>query len=116
MKVLELERNGNTDEDGDSMAMATCTSPERWKSEFSTKQRQIFELWDVCNVSIIHRSQFYLLFRGDYADKIYVEVELRRLTWLKSQQCGSVVVNNTHRTPGGHILRSGEQVASPASR
>ena len=42
MKVLELERNGNTDEDGDSMAMATCTSPERWKSEFSTKQRQIF--------------------------------------------------------------------------
>ncbi|KAF6158271.1 hypothetical protein GIB67_001342 [Kingdonia uniflora] len=36
-----------------------------------------------CQVSIIHRTQFYLLFKGDSADQIYMEVELRRLTWLQ---------------------------------
>ncbi|MCI45428.1 kinesin-like protein NACK1-like, partial [Trifolium medium] len=28
-------------------------------------------------------TQFYLLFKGDPADQIYMEVELRRLTWLQ---------------------------------
>lgn len=50
---------------------------------FKEMQHQILELWDVCYVSIIHRTQFYLLFKGDPADQIYMEVELRRLTWLQ---------------------------------
>lgn len=40
-------------------------------------------LWHLCHVSIIHRTQFYLLFKGDPADQMYLEVELRRLTWLE---------------------------------
>jgi len=54
-----------------------------WQVTFKEMQHQILELWDVCYVSIIHRTQFYLLFKGDPADQIYMEVELRRLTWLQ---------------------------------
>lgn len=50
---------------------------------FKEQRRQILRLWDVCQVSIIHRTQFYQLFRGDPDDQIYMEVELRRLTWLQ---------------------------------
>lgn len=54
-----------------------------WHITFREQRQQIIELWDVCYVSIIHRTQFYLLFKGDPADQIYMEVELRRLTWLQ---------------------------------
>jgi centromeric protein E len=54
-----------------------------WQVTFKEQRHQILELWDVCYVSIIHRTQFYLLFKGDPADQIYMEVELRRLTWLQ---------------------------------
>ena len=37
----------------------------------------------MCFVSIIHMTRFYLLFNGDTADQIYMEVELRRVTWLQ---------------------------------
>ncbi|GAB2228866.1 hypothetical protein Drorol1_Dr00022999, partial [Drosera rotundifolia] len=40
-------------------------------------------LWHLCHVSLVHQTQFFLLLRGDPADKIYMEVELRRLTWLE---------------------------------
>lgn len=52
---------------------------------FEDQRKQIIMLWHLCHVSIIHRTQFYMLFRGDPADEIYVEVELRRLTWLEQQ-------------------------------
>jgi centromeric protein E len=54
-----------------------------WHVTFREQRQLIIELWDVCYVSIIHRTQFYLLFSGDPADQIYMEVELRRLTWLQ---------------------------------
>ncbi|KAL0699652.1 hypothetical protein Bca4012_055774 [Brassica carinata] len=54
-----------------------------WHITFIDERQQIIELWHVCHVSIIHRTQFYLLFKGDQADQIYMEVELRRLTWLE---------------------------------
>ena len=54
-----------------------------WHVTFREQRQQIIELWDMCFVSIIHRTQFYLLFKGDPADQIYMEVELRRLTWLQ---------------------------------
>lgn len=52
-------------------------------SDFERQQRQIIELWAVCNVPLVHRTYFYLLFKGDPADYVYMEVELRRLTFLK---------------------------------
>ena len=53
-------------------------------SEFEKKQRKIVELWDACNVPLIHRSYFTQLFKGDFSDSLYMEVELRRLTFLKN--------------------------------
>ena len=61
------------------------SDPENWKLLFQKERMQIAQLWDLCQVSIIHRSQFYLMFRGDPADQVYMEVELRRLAWLQEQ-------------------------------
>ncbi|XP_022736841.1 kinesin-like protein NACK1 [Durio zibethinus] len=84
-QVLELEANkaaGYNLEDDES-----AIEPEEplvaWDVTFREQRQQIIELWDVCYVSIIHRAQFYLLFRGDPSDQIYMEVELRRLNWLQ---------------------------------
>ncbi|KAK7262935.1 hypothetical protein RJT34_30516 [Clitoria ternatea] len=54
-----------------------------WSSEFNRLQRKIIELWHACNVSLIHRTYFFLLFKGEQSDSIYMEVELRRLSYLK---------------------------------
>ncbi|XP_025824270.1 LOW QUALITY PROTEIN: kinesin-like protein KIN-7F [Panicum hallii] len=58
-------------------------SPSRWPLEFEKKQQEIIDLWHGCNVSLVHRTYFFLLFKGDPADAIYMEVELRRLSFLK---------------------------------
>ncbi|RXI07432.1 hypothetical protein DVH24_027495 [Malus domestica] len=58
-------------------------SPSRWPSEFNKLQREIVELWDACNVSLVHRTYFFLLIKGDPSDSIYMEVEVRRLSCLK---------------------------------
>ncbi|XP_061345671.1 kinesin-like protein KIN-7E [Gastrolobium bilobum] len=54
-----------------------------WPSKFNRLQKEIIELWDACNVSLVHRTYFFLLFKGDPSDSIYMEVELRRLSYLK---------------------------------
>ncbi|KAA8531957.1 hypothetical protein F0562_006901 [Nyssa sinensis] len=54
-----------------------------WPSEFKRLQREIIELWHACNVSLVHRTYFFLLFKGDPTDSIYMQVELRRLSFLK---------------------------------
>ncbi|KAH7365211.1 hypothetical protein KP509_18G014100 [Ceratopteris richardii] len=46
------------------------------------ERKQIVELLNACNVSLIHRSHYYLLFCGDPAGVVYLEVELQRLGWL----------------------------------
>ncbi len=58
-------------------------TPPAWPVEFEKQQRMILELWQTCNVSLVHRTYFYLLFKGDPADSIYMGVELRRLSFLK---------------------------------
>lgn len=58
-------------------------SPMPWHLLFEDQRKQVVMLWHLCHVSIVHRTQFYLLFKGDPADQIYMEVELRRLTWLE---------------------------------
>jgi centromeric protein E len=69
----------------DPMALGPIVgSPSRWPLEFEKKQQEIIELWHVCNVSLVHRTHFFLLFNGDPADAIYMEVELRRLSFLKN--------------------------------
>ncbi|KAI4350954.1 hypothetical protein L6164_005356 [Bauhinia variegata] len=81
-QVLELEANEANGEHEDY----SCEQEEpqvSWQVTFREQRQLIIELWDICYVSIIHRTQFYLLFKGDPADQIYMEVELRRLTWLQ---------------------------------
>ncbi|KAJ7975156.1 Kinesin-like protein [Quillaja saponaria] len=84
-QVLELEANEAAGYNIENEE--TICEPEEpevsWQVTFRDQRQQIIELWDVCYVSIIHRTQFYLLFKGDPADQIYMEVELRRLTWLQ---------------------------------
>ncbi|EXC35389.1 Kinesin-related protein 4 [Morus notabilis] len=58
-------------------------NPPKWPSEFKRLQREIIEFWHACNVSLVHRTYFFLLFRGDPTDSIYMEVEMRRLSFLK---------------------------------
>lgn len=76
-----MEANeGASDHQSDSVEQ----SPLTWQLAFEEQKRQIIELWHLCHVSLVHRTQFYLLFRGgDPSDQIYLEVELRRLTWLE---------------------------------
>ncbi|KAH7692690.1 Plus-end-directed kinesin ATPase protein [Dioscorea alata] len=54
-----------------------------WLMEFEKRRKEIIELWHACNVSLIHRTYFFLLFKGDLADSVYMEVERRRLLFLK---------------------------------
>nr|QWT43312.1 kinesin-like protein KIN7J [Citrullus lanatus] len=54
-----------------------------WVLEFQGQQRDIIELWDACNVPLVHRSYFFILFKGDPSDAVYMEVELRRLFFIR---------------------------------
>ncbi|CAL0314467.1 unnamed protein product [Lupinus luteus] len=87
-----------------------------WPSEFKRLQREIIELWDACNISLIHRTYFFLLFKGDPSDSIYVEVELRRLSYIKQTfSQGNQIVESGHTlTPESSIknLRSERQMLS----
>ncbi|XP_020584535.1 LOW QUALITY PROTEIN: kinesin-like protein KIN-7F [Phalaenopsis equestris] len=71
-------------------------SPSHWPQDFEKKQQEIIKLWNECNVSLIHRTYFFLLFKGDPADSIYMEVELRRLSFLKR----TFSLRNSGRIPG----------------
>ncbi|GFY87980.1 ATP binding microtubule motor family protein [Actinidia rufa] len=81
LKVMESLKNvkdvGLDPIEGDS------TSLSNWPTEFKRLQTEIIGLWDDCNVSLVHRTYFFLLFKGEPTDSIYMEVELRRLSFLK---------------------------------
>ncbi|CAO2039879.1 unnamed protein product [Urochloa humidicola] len=79
-------------------------SPSRWPLEFEKKQQEIIELWHACSISLIHRTYFFLLFKGDQADSIYMEVELRRLSFLsdtysRGGTASNVVVGSLNSSP-----------------
>ncbi|KAL0415910.1 UNVERIFIED_CONTAM: Kinesin-like protein NACK1 [Sesamum latifolium] len=93
------EEAGYDLEDAENAAAAQEESPASWHLTFRDQRQQLIELWDICHVSIIHRTQFYLLFKGDPADQIYVEVELRRLTWLQQHL---TEMGNASPAPGGN--------------
>nr|GMD60675.1 kinesin-like protein NACK1 [Ipomoea batatas] len=102
-QVLELEANeaAGYSLENDDIPEIVEESPASWHIIFREQQQQIIDLWDVCYVSIIHRSQFYLLFKGDPADQIYMEVELRRLTWLQQHlaELGNATPANVGNEP-----------------
>ncbi|KAG6773879.1 hypothetical protein POTOM_021217 [Populus tomentosa] len=58
-------------------------SASKWPLEFKNMQSKIIELWHACSVSLVHRTHFFLLFKGDPADSFYLEVEIRRMSLLK---------------------------------
>ncbi|KAK9099598.1 hypothetical protein Syun_026643 [Stephania yunnanensis] len=81
-QVLEMEEN----EASTSEVDVEDEIPRMpWHLLFEDQRKQILMLWHLCHVSIVHRTQFFLLFRGDPDDQMYVEVELRRLSWLEQQ-------------------------------
>ncbi|KAI3521930.1 hypothetical protein L1887_11406 [Cichorium endivia] len=55
-----------------------------WCMVFEKQRRDIIKLWDECNTPLIHRTYFFLLFKGEHSDSVYMEVELRRLSFLKN--------------------------------
>ncbi|XP_021727786.1 kinesin-like protein NACK1 [Chenopodium quinoa] len=102
-QVLELEANeaAGYDIENDEDDYEENEPEVSWQVTFKEQRQQIIELWDVCYVSIIHRTQFYLLFKGDPADQIYFEVELRRLTWLHQHLAETGDASPAHCGPGG---------------
>lgn len=83
----------------------TGSPPADWPQQFARQQKSILELWEACNVSLIHRTYFFLLFRGDPMDSIYMEVEVRRLSFLKETfSKGNPAVQD------GHTLTSASSI------
>ncbi|KAI3736936.1 hypothetical protein L2E82_26925 [Cichorium intybus] len=58
-------------------------SDHEWELLFEEQRRKIIKLWDECNIPLIHRTYFFLLIQGDPSDSVYIEVELRRLSFLQ---------------------------------
>ncbi|KAL5232280.1 hypothetical protein ABZP36_031056 [Zizania latifolia] len=69
---------------GVDSTLTAIDSPSRWPIDFEKIQQEIIQLWHECNVPIVHRTYFFLFFKGDPADNIYMEVEHRRLLFIKS--------------------------------
>ncbi|KAG6475566.1 hypothetical protein ZIOFF_064794 [Zingiber officinale] len=80
-------------------------SPSRWPFDFERKQQEIIELWHSCHVSLVHRTYFFLLFKGDPTDSIYMEVEHRRLSFLRNTS-SHVHCDTTIATENSHIPTS----------
>lgn len=88
-----------------SIGLDAIAPGEDWPQEFARQQKLILELWQECNVSLIHRTYFFLLFRGDQMDSIYMEVEVRRLSFLKETfSKGNPAVQD------GHTLTSASSI------
>jgi len=66
-------------------APSTMQSPLNWGEEFEIQRFKIIELWHECHVPLVHRTYFFLLFKGDPSDKLYIEVELRRLSFIQER-------------------------------
>ncbi|KAL8166092.1 hypothetical protein V2J09_007591 [Rumex salicifolius] len=68
------------------VVQGNIVSPSSPLQDFDQQRRKIIKLWDSCHTSIVHRSCFFLLFKGtDPSDSIYMEVELRRVSFIQSK-------------------------------
>uniref|UniRef100_A0A7N0V313 Kinesin-like protein n=1 Tax=Kalanchoe fedtschenkoi TaxID=63787 RepID=A0A7N0V313_KALFE len=86
--VLQLETMTDTsDNSSDCQGAMTdvSVSSDDWPLRFERLRKEIIELWQSCNVPLLHRTYFFLLFEGDPSDAIYMQVELRGLKYLKNK-------------------------------
>lgn len=77
------------------------TSP--WSADVKRLQREIIDLWNSCNILLEHRTYFFLVFfKDDQADTIYMEVERRRLSYIKDafSRGNTIVLDGRQLTPG----------------
>ncbi|KAL2460061.1 ATP binding microtubule motor family protein [Abeliophyllum distichum] len=84
-QVQEKEQRGEKNDHNlglDTMHNSLGASSD-WSLKFEKLRKLIIELWQACNVPLVHRTYFFLLFKGDFTDSIYIEVEHRRLSFLK---------------------------------
>lgn len=79
------------------------SSPD-WSTEFERQKREIIELWDECHTPLVHRTYFFLLFKGDPSDSVYLEVELRRLSFLKNSIHGVVKDEQIYKEDARYCL------------
>ncbi|GAB2219574.1 hypothetical protein Droror1_Dr00007211 [Drosera rotundifolia] len=96
------DNSGMTPEDGALVAIEVGKqTPTSWPQEFERQRKMIIELWNACHTSLVHRTFFFLLFKGDPSDSIYLEVELRRLSFIKSKfsQGARIVMDGQLLTP-----------------
>ncbi|KAL9229188.1 hypothetical protein vseg_004681 [Gypsophila vaccaria] len=86
-------------------APSSVQSPLNWSEEFEIMRSKIVELWHACHIPLVHRTYFYLLFKGDPSDKLYLEVELRRLSFIKNRfdQGQKIVMDGQIYTPSSSI-------------
>ncbi|KAE8707747.1 Detected protein of unknown function [Hibiscus syriacus] len=103
--IRNISRNSSICATVNELNAATNATPETygsssaWPSEFKRLQREIIELWHDCNVSLVHRTYFFLLFKGDPNDYIYMEVEHRRLSFMKN-----ALTNGHKAVDNGRVL------------
>ncbi|KAG6478195.1 hypothetical protein ZIOFF_061628 [Zingiber officinale] len=104
----QLETIGSEEKQKDGLNAIPCSpeSPLQWQLEFLRKQEEIIQLWHACHVSLVHRSCFFLLFKGDTTDSFYMEVECRRLSLLKNIF--------SHRNASGIVAEDGSRL-NPSS-
>ncbi|XP_035548635.1 kinesin-like protein KIN-7F [Juglans regia] len=76
-------RDNNVNEIGLDEQEGSLQPASNRLSKFEKQRGEIIELWDACNVPLVHRTYFFLLFKGDPSDSVYMEVEFRRLSLLK---------------------------------
>ncbi|KAI3733247.1 hypothetical protein L1987_64467 [Smallanthus sonchifolius] len=55
---------------------------KEWCLVFEEQRRKIVEFWNECSIPLLHRT-FFLLIKGDPSDSVYIEVDLRCLSFLK---------------------------------
>ncbi|CAH9125878.1 unnamed protein product [Cuscuta epithymum] len=96
---VNLRRNSSHRSMKDVGGLDPPGTPSNWPSEFERLQKLIIELWQKCNISLVHRTYFFLLFKGDTTDSIYMEVEVRRLSYLNGS-----FSNGTPAVQGGKRL------------
>lgn len=78
-----------------------------WPSDFKKLQWAIIDLWHFCNVPLIYRTYFFLVFKDDPADTIYMEVERRRLSFIKEAfSWGHEAILDGHVITPGSSMRA----------
>ncbi|XP_074263637.1 kinesin-like protein KIN-7E [Silene latifolia] len=84
---------------------SSLQTPVNWTEEFETTRFRIIQLWHGCHIPLVHRTYFYLLFKGDPSDKLYLEVELRRLSFIKNRfdQNQKIVIDGQIFTPSASM-------------